>query len=958
MKSFIGDLAERLLTKYHNPRNLTVIFPNRRAGFFLQQELGKRIKKPIWLPHISSLEDFILAHSQFEKIESFESVLWLHEVYLNHQEKGEALDKFFFWGEMIIKDFEEIDQYGVDAHQIFTSIKSQKELDQEFYFLSEEDKKIITSFWATFLPKSSKNQDIFLETWKILKSIYIEYKSLLTAKGKAYIGMIYADFLAHLLADDYHDKGQLIFVGFNALTAVEEGIIKYYVEHKGADVLWDTDAYYLQDTAQEAGYFHRMYQKDEILGNTFKSKIPKNIDKPKLITTVGVSLEVGQAKALGEKLSILMSAPNFKAENVVIVLPNEYMLFPVLHALPKALNEINITMGFPLKDTPIYALLESILMLQNTRRPAANGDIFYHKPVIAILEHPLIYGLDISRFKELNAKIKKYNLVFVGNSQIPLNSPLLKLIFSKPENPLDYLLEILKTFEDQSEIEKGGLDSAFIHKYYQHIFQLREVLGVQVDLISYEFLIQLFKKISRSLKIPFSGEPLRGIQIMGVLETRNLDFEYVFVLSMNENAWPAPPRSGSFIPYNIRRAFDLPTHEHQDAIFAYLFYRLLQHSREVVFYYNTISEFNVNGELSRLVKQLELESVHSIKKKILANPIALPVKKEISVKKDYVVMKKLARFTSDFKNTYMSRLTPSALDTYLHCKLRFYYKYIAELYEEEQIQEELDPMIFGNILHDALEILYRQFMVVQKTSIVGAPHFFWLREGVDGVINEAFRKHYQIKGDKKKVMVEGRNIIAAEIIKKMINKILDIDEKYAPFKIVGLESGSKDGFSVDHPIQVNGRKQIIGLKGKIDRIDLKGGVLRVLDYKTGKDEKTFETLTSLIDPENPKRNKTAFQIFFYSYLVQSGYKDSYERIEPSIFNSKHLFDNKFDWRLTQKEKGQVGIQVKSFGHYSDGFEQVLNELLSEIWDTEIPFDQTHDLNKCEYCPYNGICKRV
>jgi hypothetical protein len=257
-----------------------------------------------------------------------------------------------------------------------------------------------------------------------------------------------------------------------------------------------------------------------------------------------------------------------------------------------------------------------------------------------------------------------------------------------------------------------------------------------------------------------------------------------------------------------------------------------------------------------------------------------------------------------------------------------------------------------------MEILYRQFMVVQKTSIVGSPHFFWLREGVDGVINEAFRKHYQIKGDKKKIMIEGRNIIAAEIIKKMINKILDIDEKYAPFKIIGLESGTKDGFSVDLPIQVNGRKQIIGLKGKIDRIDLKGGVLRVLDYKTGKDEKTFETLASLIDSENTKRNKTAFQIFFYSYLVQSGYKDSYERIEPSIFNSKHLFDDKFDWKLTQKEKGQAEIQVQSFGQYSDGFEQVLNELLTEIWDNEIPFDQTHDLKKCEYCPYNGICKRV
>ncbi len=958
MISFIGDLAEQLLVKYQDSRNLTVIFPNRRAGLFLQKELAKRIEKPIWLPQISSLEDFILARSQFKKIENFESVLWLHEVYLNHQEKGETLDKFFFWGEMIIKDFEEIDQYGVDANHLFTSIKSQKELDQEFYFFSEEEKKIISSFWATFLPKSSKNQDLFLETWKILKSIYTEYKSFLISKGKAYNGMIYANFLEHLLADDFSDDGKFLFVGFNALTAVEERILKYYIEHKGADVLWDTDVYYLHDNSQEAGYFHRIYQKDNILGNTFKSPIPDHLAEPKSITATGVSLEVGQAKALGEKLSILMSKPHFKAENIVIVLPNEYMLFPVLHALPKELKDINITMGFPLKDAPIYSLLESVLMLQNMRKPTINGDIFYYRPVISILEHPLISALDISNFKEFTDKIRKYNLVFISDSQISFNSPLLKLIFSKPKNPLDYLLDILKTILAQSEIEKRGLEIDFINKYYHHIFQLKEVLGAQVDLLSYEFLIQLFQKVSRSLKIPFSGEPLKGVQIMGILETRNLDFEYVFILNMNENVWPASPKSGSFIPYNIRRAFDLPTHEHQDAIYAYLFYRLLQRSKEVVFYYNTVSEFNVNGELSRLVMQLDLESTHSIEKKILTNPISLSFKKEISVKKDYSVMKRLSRFTTDFKTAYMSRLTPSALDTYLYCKLRFYYKYVAELYEEDQIKEELDALIFGNILHDAMEILYRQFTITQKTSIVESRHFFWLKEGVDGAINEAFQKQYQIEGDRKKVMIEGRNIIAAEIIKKMINKILNIDEKYAPFKIIGLEAGTKEGFSIDVPLEVNGRNHVIGLKGKIDRIDLKAGVLRVIDYKTGKDEKTFENLDSLIDRENIKRNKTAFQIFFYSYLVQNRYKGSYEHIEPSIFNSKQLFDDKFDWRLIQKEKDESEIKIQSFGQYSNGFEKILKKLLKEIWNTKNSFDQTPDLKKCQYCPYNGICKRI
>lgn len=288
MKTFIGDLADHLLKDFSDLRNHTIVFPNRRAGLFLQQELGKNIKKPIWLPTIISFEDFVLSKSVLEKIDTLEAVFLLHQVYDSHQINAERLEKFFFWGEMIVKDFEEIDHYEVNAQHLFTSIKSQKELDQEFYFLSEEEKSIIESFWSTFLPDSTKNQDAFLETWKILRVIYQDYKKLLISKGKGYNGMIYLAFLDALTAGAYQDGHQIIFVGFNALTHVEEKIIKYYVKNRCAEVCWDTDSYYVNDVNQEAGYFHRLYRGDSVLGATFEKELPSNFALPKSFQTVGV----------------------------------------------------------------------------------------------------------------------------------------------------------------------------------------------------------------------------------------------------------------------------------------------------------------------------------------------------------------------------------------------------------------------------------------------------------------------------------------------------------------------------------------------------------------------------------------------------------------------------------------------------------------------------------------------
>ncbi len=957
MTTFIREIVDKIYQDHHGHLDeVSVIFPNRRAGLFFRNELGKLIDKPVWMPRIASFEDFILAQSSLRKIETLEAVFLLYESYKQYPNREEPFDKFFFWGEMILRDFEEIDQYMVDADRLFTSIKTQKELDEAFYFLDDEEKSIIQSFWLTFFPDTSKTQKAFLETWKILKPVYHDYRSKLIAKGKGYGGLIYREFLKELEAGDHPTDLSLIFAGFNALTHVEEAIIKYYVKERNAELVWDIDGYYMNDTSQEAGTFLRGYRNDTILGKSFPEEPPSWLNQGKGFTATGVSLEVGQAKAMAEVLSELTRSEEYSPEKTVVVLPQEYMLFPVLHALPEAVENVNITMGYPLKDTTIYSLIESLLRLQSTRREnLVHGSSFYHKPVVEILEHPLLQSNAGSGIHSLLGEIKKRNLIFLYQDELPQKPEVLELIFSKPEQPLAYLMEILSQLHKDRKDVGGEMEVEFIARFYEHVSKLRDMMGERAHQLGYDFLLKLFKRLSNSLKVPFTGEPLNGIQIMGILETRNLDFENVFILNMNEGSWPAPPKRGSFVPYNIRKAFQLPVFEHQDAIYSYLFYRLLQRAKRVHFFYNTVSEFNVNGELSRLVQQLEFESGHKIKKRILANPIKVTPPQAIIVDKTEQVLDKLNRFLVK-AGEWTPRLTPSALDTYLYCRLRFYFRYILELYEPDELQEELDPMVFGNILHDTMEILYSQFIKKQKRDIIEPNDFFWLEGGIDGAINKAFISHYKVKNEKK-FKLEGRNIIAAEIIRKTALKILKFDRQYAPFKIIGLETSTKDGYTLDYPVESNGRKILVGLKGKIDRIDLKQGKIRVIDYKTGKDKREFANVESLIDRENDKRNKAVFQVFFYSYLFMNTYNGAYDQIEPGLFNSRDLFDENFNWQIIQKEPRSPATDVSEFRQFLAQFEYILSQLLTEIWNPDIPFDQISDEKKCRFCAYKEICGR-
>ncbi len=950
--TFIAELANIILEENREHlHEVTVVFPNRRAGLFFRQALAELIDKPVWMPQVISMQDFVGRLSNLRILEILEAVFELFEVYKKQQNKEESFDQFFFWGEMILRDFEEIDHYLVNAEHLFTSIKTQKELDEEFYFLDEEDKRIIQSFWSSFLPKTTKSQEAFLETWKILLPIYTNFREVLKKKGLAYGGMLYREVSENLEGVLSHSR--LYFAGFNALTFAEEKIIKHFVLEEKARVIWDMDDYYFSNPKQEAGFFLREYKKDSVLEKTFPEDPDQRIKESKSFFATGVSLEVGQTKALAEDLSKVAQNPDFDPQNTVVVLPKEHMLFPVLHAISPEIDKINITMGYPLKDTPVYSLLENVLQLQNLRKDPVKGASFYYKSVLEVVEHPLLYVLESEPINALIADIRKRNRITLNLDDIKLTHPIFQSIFTKPENPFEYLLDILRKLYEHWKDQGHDLELEFISRFYQHVQQLHEMIGERTEDLDYDFLIKLFRRLSRSMKIPFTGEPLNGLQVMGILETRNLDFENVFILNMNEDSWPAAPRRGSFIPFNIRKAFSLPVFDHQDAIYAYLFYRLLQRAKNIHIYYNTVSEFNINGELSRLVQQLEIESDHVFKKRILASPIKTKMPEAISIEKNELILSKMERYAVGYTGAKPSLLTPSAINTYLDCSLKYYFKYVEKLYEPEEVQEEMEPMVFGNILHNSMEMLYQNFIKEYKRTEVYPQDFMWIKQGVRGAINKAFIDHYGVKNEKK-FKLEGRSIIAHDILVKFIEKILDYDQQYAPFRIIGLEIDQKKGEEVTFPIQINGEEKRIRLKGIIDRVDMKQGKVRVVDYKTGRDEKDFKDVPSLIDRSDKKRKKAVFQVFYYCYLFLQHYDGEFDSIEPGLFNSRDLFGADFDWQVFDSKHK---TPVSDFRQYLPEFETILGEVLTDIYNPETRFDQTEDRDKCKYCTYVDICGR-
>ncbi len=943
MESFLKQLTDTLQKEYgEDLSSLNIVFPTRRAGLFFKQELAARASKPFWSPRVFSIQDFLSRLSSLPVPDPVTLQFSLYKIYHKYF-PAESFDRFYPWGELMLQDFSDIDRYLADAGKVFSVVNDLREIEQNFQ-LPEEELNKLRIFWMSYFSKDpSLLKTEFINTWKHLGSIYFEYKKSLLDQGLAYEGLAFRELAekiqkGEIANDASFDK--LVFAGFYALTKTEEILIQHFIQKHGAKIFWDADSYYVDQAHQEAGTFFR---RGILAGDDFRWKMNHFAENKKQIEITGVPLLVGQAKYAGELLSNMMEEPGFRPERTALVLPDENLLFPVLYSLPEKMQDINVTMGYPLRVTPLYHLFESLVSFRkNQRREKDAGRSFYYRDVLNILNHPYIRLLAPSEIQQWMNEYNKVRSIRIQEDQFSSYS---SGFFTHLFEDLSGVKDIFKWFRDilqmilaamkLQDFKFHRLESEFVVQFYTHLSRLGDALEKEDFNVELDTSWFLFREIIQSVKIPFTGEPLNGLQVMGFLETRVLDFDTVILLSVNEDVLPASGNKPSFIPFNIRKAFGLPTYEDQHAVSAYHFYRLLQRAKKIHLLYNTESKAIAGGEKSRFLLQLEHELAASFPdnikliQKVVSTPFSEERAEPLIIPKSDALLSSLEKYLGKDSGTeldkFSSRFSASALNTYISCSMKFYLRYLARLKEEEETQEYMEAAGFGSILHRSMQLLYEGRQELRDASLIE------IEKQVDPSLDKAI--HEELNSTRK---LEGKNLLLRNVLKELLVKIIRNDKKDVPLILHALEK------KVYREVSIKEGKSV-QLFGIVDRIDEKEGTVRILDYKTGKvNRRGFKAVADLFtDPAY----KEQFQALLYSYIVQKDMPLS--KIKSGLVTLRDM--SKGTWYLNNES------------HFTEElfneFELELRRLLNELFDPAIPFMQTPDEKRCTYCPYVGICNR-
>ena len=972
MNGFLNQVASHLFKIYgDNLNQLTLVFPNRRGGLFFTNYLNSQVTKPMISPGIITINELFSELSDLHVPDRLSLIFRLYKVYCESTKSKELFDDFYHWGEMLISDFDQVDKYLVDAHDLFTNVTELKEIDFRFSDLNADEREQLGSFWKTLSGKEkTPNQQEFVKLWEDIFGVYTKLKDSLVKEGYAYEGMLYREVVELNLRNNplFLEGKHFAFIGFNALNRCEEELFDFLQKQGKAQFYWDFDDYYLKDPTQEAGYFLRKnlvrfphsgyYPDSESLSSGVKS-----------LKIVNIASQAGQAQVAANEILAQFNEQN-DFDTTAVVLCDEELLLPVINALPETSNKVNVTMGYPLKMTPVFSLVTQLIALQKNIRHEADGAAFYNKDVMRVLNHQLIVDFEPLTGQKLIDTILKDNIIYLTQNDLAKNG-FFNQLFSAPTDIIglsDYFLGVIKVIFNhwqlkgnepgklkinarpgERENENSAIYCEYLYQSYLAVNKLKDILvndGAKVfdkdNIVSKEVFFRFLLQYLSGLAIPFEGEPLEGLQIMGILETRTLDFRNLVILSMNDGIMPKISSSGSFIPYNLRRVFGLPTIEEQNAMYAYYFYRLLQRAENITFVYDSGANGLFTGEKSRYLYQLQLESQFKIVETNMVFNIEPIAVQPVKIDKDEKVMARLKDYLNGKKP-----LSPSAIDKYLTCPLQFYFRYSAGLDKPDEISEEVDAKIFGLLFHDAMENIYKPF-VGKSVKYEDIDAILQSQEFIDAIINKSFHKVY-FKGNKsaEKMALTGRNWLIFEVVKKYVTQLLIVDKKRTPFEISGLET------QVRTTLLINDSQQSVTIGGTIDRVDLVGGRTFIFDYKTGKTELSYPLLLSLFDGTSKTRNKAAFQTLVYSYILHKTQPEIGE-IFPGIYSLRGIFDEDFEPSLRSKE---IGNKLVEFIAIADQFEILLRKLLEEIFDTSVPFQQTENEENCKYCAYRQLCRR-
>ena len=957
MKPFLYQVASLFYEKWEaEVSRLAFVFPNRRTGLFFQKYLSEVADTPLFSPTILTINDLFIQLSGKQSADRISMLFTLYDIYIRQSGSTETFDEFLYWGEMLLNDFDDIDKYMANARMLFSNVTDLREIENDFDFLSDEQIAAIRSFWSSFYPRGdTPNQQQFLAVWQVLYDLYEEFRATLAAEGKGYEGMIFREVVESMERGESPDLPyeQIVFVGLNALSVSEERFLAQLQKREIADFYWDYVSDKVTDPDNKASYFVSRNLK------SFPSsmKLPPEEKVKTEIEVIGIPSGIGQAKHVYTLLSDWCKEAEMSSEEALrtaVILPDEHLLIPVLNAIPEQIRRINVTMGYPLAGTPVASLIEYILALQKNVRYIDRNPLFYFRDVLPVLNHRYILSTSPEIISSLVKEITENNKIYISHTELE-KTPLLEILFTPVtgvEAFSDYLIKVLEELnkvmsalsdeeEEDATLRTNDLEQEFIFHYFTTVNRMREVMKDARIEMKIDTFFRLLKRVTDTITIPFHGEPLSGLQIMGVLETRALDFDRLIILSMNEGIFPQRKAANSFIPYNLRRGFGLPTYEHQDSVWAYHFYRLIERASHVSLLYDTRSNGLQTGEVSRFVHQLHYHYEVPMRDKLVVYNVSSSKTPPLAVPKREDIMRRL----DAYRKGGSKAISASAINTYLDCPLKFYFSVVEGIREEEEVSETIESDVFGSILHKVMEELYKPF----QGKMVTVDLLKAIRKDtalLTGAIARAFASEF-FKTEVVRSLT-GQNYLIGEMIRKYVEKILERDGKLTPF--VYIESERK----INGLISLSDHSEI-RLKGFIDRVDEVRDAIRIIDYKSGSGTTTFSSIESLFNKEEKDRAKAVMQVFMYCWMYAHFTENKGKTIQPGIYYVRSLFSDPFDPSVYHRIERGKSEKVEDFSGYAQAFEEGLRGCLDEIFNPEIPFTQTPTGKACSYCPFKGIC---
>lgn len=945
MIPFLHLVAQDIFEHHQdNTASLCVVLPNKRGALYLRQHLAKVFNKTIWLPTIISAEDLVAELSGLTGIDNIDLICELYESYVKVLgNQAEPFDAFVKWGNLILQDFNEADRYLVDTKALYQNLKEIREIEN----------------WSLSAEELTPTQQDYILFMSQMGTIYDEFKSKLISKKVAYQGLQYRQAVEQYSESEYLKKfSHILFCGFNALNKAETIIFSDLIRRKKAGILWDADRYYLDQEDYEAGLFLRKNFKipglknNRFISDDFKA-VPKHID------VVAVPKQVGQAHVAASQLKDWIEK-GYSLDKTAIVLADESLLFPLLSLLPQEVKHVNITMEYPVRLTPAYDLAESLIQLHYSVQKQGTSGQFYFQDVLRVLHNTFfakyfhLYAKRVS-IQDVIQKIIQKNYVWIS---VSLLEDLFQEDFEHVRNLFSlwkdsqagiFALDTLwKSFSEHEDDMMSSVEKEYVFVFRKYFNRLRSLIEEHEFLNSISTLRSLFKQIVGAATVPFIGEPLRGLQIMGVLETRTLDFEQVMILGVNEGILPSGKSINSFIPNDLKRYHQMPLYGDKDAIYAYHFYRLLQKAGQILMTYNTETDKFGSGEKSRFITQLQFElkkyqpETYIEEKMTTVSEIPSTGRMPIVISKTETSLRPILNKLT-VKGEF-NGLSPSALISHKECALRFYFRYGAGIKETEEVEEIAESNTMGSILHESLESLYTPFVarvlkpedvevcLAQKNKIVDKKfsHYFSQQES-------RFGKNY--------LMLQVLYVYVEKLLKSDLTLLKNKTGHY--LTLLALEKKME----AELDVHVNGEVLRVYINGTADRIDRYGNSVRIIDYKSSvkQDDKfEFENFEHLF--ADVKYNKM-LQLFIYAWLAVKNNLAKVEELSPMIIPFKKFEEPKVIFQRNGKDK----MPLQFTNELLHDFETFLSEYISRILNKEIPFTQTEENKTCQYCAYRAIC---